>query len=155
MADLQEQLQAILGDPTAMGQIAALARSLTGTPPAPPPEPEPEAQQVDFVPVEPAGQEDAPSQDAAAAGPDLSALLGSLAGAGAPDIDPKLLSLGLRLFAEYSTQDDAKLALLSSLKPFLSAQRLEKMEKAERIARLARVARVAIRLFKEEGASDV
>ena len=29
MADLQEELQAILGDPQAMGQITAIARALT------------------------------------------------------------------------------------------------------------------------------
>ena len=44
MAELEEKLNAILGDPNAMGQIMALARSLgggggTGEPNSPPPEP--------------------------------------------------------------------------------------------------------------------
>ena len=154
MAELQEQLQAILGDPEAMGQITAIARALTGGPPpaepssAPPPEPE--AQEVEFVPVgQPAPE---PSQEQA---PDLSALLGMLGGGTAPDIDPRLIQLALRVFSEYSAQDNEKAALLSALKPFLRDQRLEKMEKAERVARLSRVVRVAIQFLKEEGEAHV
>lgn len=163
MADLQEQLQAILGNPEAMGQITAIARALTGGP-APAEEGqrrEPEAQDVEFVPVGedspenspvgPAGPGEghgsaAPSQSAQSA-PDLSALLGMLGA----DLDPRLLQIALRVFSEYSAQDDAKVALLTSLKPFLREERLEKMEKAEKVARLSRVVRVAIRLLKEEG----
>lgn len=145
MADLQEQLQAILGDPQAMSQITAIAQTLTGgNIPSPPP---PQAQDVEFVPVEtPASPEPAAESSSTASGPvpDLSALPGGL-----PDIDPKLLQIALRVFSEYSAQDDRKVALLTSLKPFLKAERLEKMEKAEKIARLSRVVRVAIQVLKE------
>lgn len=184
MADLQEQLQAILGNPEAMGQITAIARALTGG--SPPPEAssrqEPEAQDVEFVPVEDASPEEnmdggpraarpteprtaRPSEPGAAhpsepeahegdgSAPDLSALLGMLGGGA--DIDPRLIQIALRVFSEYSAQDDEKVALLSALKPFLRAERLEKMEKAERIARLSRVVRVAIQLLKEEGTGHV
>jgi len=172
MADLQEQLQAILGDAEAMSQIAAVARALTGGP-APAEEgrrPEPQAQDVEFVPVEGPAPEDGEQKEAGppgearptqgpgtgpAEGPDLSALLGMLGGGSLPDIDPRLLQIALRVFAEYSAQDDEKAALLSALKPFLRAERLEKLEKAERVARLSRVVRVAIRLLKEEGPGDV
>ena len=150
MADLQEQLQAILGDPQAMGQIAAIAQALTGgggTSP-PPPAQEPQAQDVEFVPVE-----EKPSQNQEGTvvndGPDLTALLGMLGGSGMPDMDPRLIQIALRVYSEYSAQDDEKVALLTSLKPFLKAERLEKMEKAEKIARLSRVVRVAIQLLKE------
>ena len=52
MAELQEQLQAILGNPEAMSQITAIARALTGeSAPESPPAPPPEAQDVEFVPV--------------------------------------------------------------------------------------------------------
>lgn len=158
MADLQEQLQAILGDPEAMGQITAIARALTGGSPAqtPPPHREPEAQDVEFVPVEEpeAGKDGEPSTTHPTEEeiPDLSALLGSLGGA---DIDPRLIRIALRVFSEYSAQDNEKAALLSSLKPFLHDRRLEKMEKAEKIARLSRVARVIIQLLKEEGENRV
>lgn len=146
MADLQQQLQAILGDPEAMGQITAIARALTGgpaTPEAPPQEPE--AQDVEFVPV------DTPTQEPSSPEPDLSALLGALGGGSGPDIDPRLIQIALRVFSEYSAQDDQKTALLAALKPFLRGERLEKMEKAEKIARLSRVVRVALQLLKEEG----
>ena len=150
MADLQEQLQAILGDPQAMGQIAAIAQALTGGggAPSPPPAQEPEAQDVEFVPVE---EEPSQSQEGTVVndGPDLSALLGMLGGGGMPDMDPRLIQIALRVYSEYAAQDDEKVALLSSLKPFLKAERLEKMEKAEKIARLSRVVRVAIQLLKE------
>ena len=150
MADLQEQLQAILGDPEAMGQITAIARALTGGPSAPEPSPrEPEAQDVEFVPV------DTPTPGPSPAEPDLSALLGALGGGNGPDIDPRLIQIALRVFSEYSAQDDQKTALLAALKPFLRDERLEKMEKAEKIARLSRVVRVALQLLKEEGDSHV
>lgn len=154
MADLQEQLQAILGNPEAMGQITAIARALTGgpEPPGEPPRPEPEARDVEFVPVEeeqgPPGSSDPTDSTNPPEGvPDLGALLGMLGA----DVDPKLIQIALRVFSEYSAQDDEKAALLSALKPFLREERLEKMEKAEKVARLSRVVRVAIQLLKEEG----
>ena len=171
MADLQEQLQAILGNPEAMGQITAIARALTGGPSEEPsPRQEPEAQDVEFVPVEdpvPNNGEDGPYAPHPPAGPgepgkgaeepapapDLSALLGMLGGGA--DIDPRLIQIALRVFSEYSAQDNEKAALLSALKPFLRAERLEKMEKAEKVARLSRVVRVAIQLLKEEGTGRV
>lgn len=158
MAELQEQLQAILGDPETMGQITAIARALTGGPAPEAPSPPQEAQDVDFVPVE---EDPAPPLEEPPAGggeaPDLGALLGILGGGNgkAPDIDPRLIQLALRVFSEYSAQDDEKAALLSALKPFLKGERLEKMEKAEKIARLSRVVRVALQLLKEEGDGHV
>ena len=146
MADLQQQLQAILGDPEAMGQITAIARALTGgqggTPAGetPPPPPQEEA----FVPV------DSPP---AAANPltDLSALLGG----GLGEMDPRLINIALRLFSEYSAGDDKKAALLAALRPFLRPERQEKLEKAEKLARLSQVVRVAMDLLKEEGGEHV
>lgn len=79
---------------------------------------------------------------------DLSALLGALGGGG---MDPKILSVALRVFAEYSSQDDDKAALLAALRPFLRPERQEKIEKAASIARLSRVVRVALALLREEG----
>lgn len=151
MADLQEQFEAILGNPEVMGQISAIARALTGGPSAPGdgPRQEPDAQDVEFVPVEDSPTEEPPSGTEQA--PDLSALLGMLGA----DVDPRLIQVALRVFSEYSAQDDEKAALLSALKPFLRAERLEKMEKAEKVARLSRVVRLAIQLLKEEGAGHV
>ena len=159
MADLQEQLQAILGDPQAMGQITAIARALTGGSPIPPAEPAPPVQDVDFVPVEDgpndfsAPQEEPSAGEAEAQIPDLSALTGLLGGG--MDMDPRLIQLMLRFYTEYSAQDNEKAALLAALKPFLREERLEKMEKAERVARLSRLVRLAIQLLKEEGGERV
>ncbi len=154
MADLQEELQAILGDPQAMGQITAIARALTGGGPIPSPAPPgPPPQDADYVPVE----GEFPSEDGlgppAADTPDLSALTGLLGGG--LDIDPKLIQIALRVYTEYSAQDNEKAALLAALKPFLRQERLEKMEKAEKVARLSRLVRVAIQLLKEEGGERV
>lgn len=157
MADLQQQLQAILGDAEAMSQITAIAQALTGGPgqpqPAPPVQPpeaaSPPVSQEEYIP---AGQEAPSPGPGPEPPPDLSALLGGL---GMGGIDPKLLQIALRVYGEYSAQDDEKAALLASLKPFLKAERLEKMEKAEKIARLSRVVRVAIQLLREEGEHHV
>lgn len=159
VADLQEELQAILGDPQAMGQITAIARALTGgggqapspAPPGPPP------READYVPVDdpPQGQNFPPTDNAAAdaSAPDLPSLAGLLGGG--LDIDPKLIQIALRVYTEYSAQDNEKAALLAALKPFLRQERLEKMEKAEKVARLSRLVRVAIQLLKEEGGERV
>lgn len=167
MADLQEELQAILGDRQAMEQITAIARAITGgaSPPgAPPAPPAPPPRDVDYVPVEndqgaspmdsfadstgePAQPQSDPSSNTPP--PDLSSLTGLLGGG--LDIDPKLIQIMLRVYSEYSAQDNEKAALLSALKPFLRQERLEKMEKAEKVARLSRLVRLAIQLLKEEG----
>ncbi len=166
MADLQEQLQSILGNPEAMSQITAIARALTGGPaPEDAPSPEPPIEDVKFTlhDMENSGTSDplkfsesddfkGPDSSKSEAPPDLGALLGMLGG---PDLDPRLIQIALGVFSEYSAQDDEKVALLSALKPFLRAERREKMEKAEKIARLSRVVRVAIRLLKEEGTGYV
>ena len=154
MADLQEQLQAILGNPEAMGQITAIAKALTGGGPQPQADPAPETpgavQDVDYIPVE---DETPPAPGSPGGGdvPDLSALLSLLGGGNAPQIAPKLI----RIDSEYSAQDDEKVALLNSLKPFLREERREKLEKAAGIARLSRVVRVALQLLREEGSEDV
>ena len=83
MAELEEKLNAILSDPEAMGQIASIARALTGGGmPSPDPEPAPEAppaSPVVYEPVEPlqTGGEAEPGGEAPL---DWSALLGALRG---------------------------------------------------------------------------
>lgn len=142
MPDLQQQLQAILGDREAMGQIAALAQALSGGQSAPATEP---AREEEYLPVEAPAPVSAGGEPTAEAPlPDLSALMGALG-----EVDPKLIQFALGLFSEYSAKDDEKAALLAALKPFLKAERLEKMEKAEKIARLSRVVRSAIAMLKE------
>lgn len=133
MADMQEQLNAILGDPEAMAQITRLAQSLSGGLPSP---------------GDGGDASSTPAEDRSkTSSPDLASLLGGL--------DPRLVQTALRLYGEYTAGDDRKTALLAALKPLLKEERRETIEKAERCARLAHVIRSAMTLFREEGESHV
>ncbi len=128
MAQLEEQLNQILGDPQAMEQIMALAQSLSG---------KQEEERQPEEETQPPAENDPPSP--------LSALDG---------LDPRLLRMGMGLLSEYSAQDDKKTALLAALKPFLKPERQEKMDQAVRIARLTRVIRTALRMFRDRGEEE-
>ena len=131
MGEFEEKLNSILGDREAMGQIMALARSLSPggreEPPAPPQEPIP-------------GEEDRPQGES----PDLSALLGQM--------DPKVLRMGMRLFQEYQGRDERNTAaLLSALRPFVREERRPKLDRALEIARVTRLVRVALETMGGKG----
>ena len=128
MAQLEEQLNQILGNPQAMEQIMALAQSLSG---------KQEEERQPEEETQPPAENDPPSP--------LSALDG---------LDPRLLRMGMGLLSEYSAQDDKKTALLAALKPFLKPERQEKMDQAVRIARLTRVIRTALRMFRDHGEEE-
>jgi len=172
MAELEEKLNAILGDPAAMGQIMSIAKALTAGENAPAGTGAPEG----YVPTEgeqppesaPAPSAQQATKEHAGEPPDWSAvtaLLSSLSGdqnaqSDLPTsdllktlgtLDPKLVQTAIALFSEYSATDDRKVALLTALKPFLREERYAKMDRAIQIARLARVIRVAFQLFKPEG----
>lgn len=134
MAQWEEQLNQILGDPQAMGQIMSLAQSLSG---------KQEGQEPDHA-SGPEESQEAHQEEEAESSP-LSALSG---------LDPRLLKLGMGLLSEYSAQDDRKTALLAALKPFLKPSRQEKIDQAVRIARLTRVIRAALKLFREQGEEE-
>ena len=74
MAEFEDKLQAILGDPEAMGQIASLAQALSGGQGG-------EAAPADGAAAEQPESGVPPSGEAA---PDLSALLGALSGGDSP-----------------------------------------------------------------------
>lgn len=152
MADFEEKLNAILNDPEAMGQIASIAKSLSGESKG-----ESESQTEDIQ----SQRETPPLEDT-----DWSSLLGLLGGNGEDStplsalagLDPRLLQAGIRLFSEYSAADDRKVALLTALKPFVKPERYAKVDRAVQIAKLARVIRVAFQLFqdsREEEKRDV
>lgn len=139
MAELEDKLNAILGDPQAMGQILSMARALSGggessPPPEEPgrPDPPPESEDSSDAPARPPGE------------------LGDLLG----DLDPELLQKGLALLRAYRTGDDRREALLGALTPYLSPQRREKLERARRIVRLTRVAALALGLFRPGGEEE-
>lgn len=122
MGELEEKLNAILGDSQAMSQIMALAHSLGKSDPK-------EGEEAS-----PAPPSDPPPAPEAEPGEDL---LGG--------IDPQMLDLGMRLLGEYQRQDEKGAALIQALRPFLREERQAKLDKAVRIAKLSRVARVALR----------
>ena len=128
MAELEEKLNAILGDPRAMGQIMELARSLSGGE---------EGTGKSGGPDQPAAEPEASRE----AGPDPSAQLGQL--------DPDAVRRGMRLLLARGGEDSRSAALLSALKPFLKEERYAKVDQAVKIARLSRVIRVAFQLFRE------
>ena len=128
MGELDEKLNAILGNPQAMGQIMALAQSLGGLGEAEK-EPEPES-----------GWDQKEGGDA----------LFSLG-----DIDPRLMQVGMRVLQEYQRGDDKKTALLTALRPFVKEARYEKLDRAIQIARLSHVIRVAFEELGREGEWDV
>ena len=135
MDDFEEKLNSILSSPEAMGQIMALADSLTGqTDPKPP----------------------VPSGGGGSGLPDLSGLASAFSGGSNPlamlqNLDPSMLQTIGALFQEYNRSDDEKAALLHALQPFLRPERWAKVEKAIQITRLSRVIRAAMQLFREKG----
>ena len=140
MADeFADKLNAVLGNPEAMGQIMSLARSLTGDsgdeggsqPPIQPP--------VESMPAPASPASAAPSTQL----PDLSGImnmLGGLTGGGGHqggpptsnplaalgDLDPRVLQAGMRLLSELGSTDDRKTALLTALRPFVKEERFAK-----------------------------
>lgn len=121
MAEFDDKLNSILGNPDAMSQIMQLAQSLSGPGPgseSPPPQ-SPPPQQTAAPP--PTG------------GGDLFSSLSSLAGG----IDPKFLSRLLPLIQELGGQRDSNArALLYALRPYLKEEKQDKVERALQLARL-------------------
>ena len=94
MAQLEEQLNQILGNPQAMEQIMALAQSLSG---------KQEEERQPEEETQPPAENDPPSP--------LSALDG---------LDPRLLRMGMGLLSEYSAQDDKRPPCWPPSSPFSS-----------------------------------
>ena len=135
MDDLNQQLQNILSDPQAMGQIQSLLGSLGTSQEASSP---------------------APAQPAP--GPDLSSLLGALGG-GTPapaqnetalaGVNPQTLSAMTRLMpllSQANREDDAT-RLLRALRPLLGEARQKKVDEAVRILQMLRL----LPLLKDSG----
>lgn len=118
MSELEEKLNAVLGDSEAMGQIMALAQSLSAK----------QERREESAAPEPPPPPDGQSE--------LAGLLG--------DVDPQMLQMGMRLLQEYNRSDDRNAALLAALRPFVREERFAKVDRAVRIARLSRVVRVLL-----------
>lgn len=130
MGELDEKLNAILGNQEAMGQIMALAQSLGNS-----------------GILNSTGEQVQPPQPAPADGTDPTSILG--------EIDPKFIQLGMRALEEYQRGDDQKTALLAALRPFVRPERYEKLDRAIQVARLSRVIRVVLEGLGKEGEGHV
>lgn len=128
-----EKLGAILNNPQAMSQILSIAQSLNH--PASPPASSPDAPPQTESPPQP----EPPSPPEAAP---------------APEIDPRLLSAGLRALECYRDPNDPRAALLNALRPFLKSSRSAQLDKAIQIAKLSKMARAALGSLKG-GQADV
>lgn len=115
MAQWEEKLGAILNNPQAMSQIMSIAQSLGGTQ-------EQEGESVPDaapeVPPEPSAQ--------------------------APELDPKVMEVGMRALAAWQEPGDSRSALLQALRPLVKEERRGKVDKAIQITRLSKVVRVVL-----------
>lgn len=127
MSELEEKLGTILSNQDAMSQIMALAQSLGGKSTVPPP--------AAVQPAEPSIQPEPLDSSG-----DLFSSLGEL--------DPRFLTLAMRLIAEYRSNDDHRAALLNALRPFVKPERYAKLDKAIQISKLVRVIRIALDSLK-------
>lgn len=130
LSELEEKLGAILSNQDAMSQIMALAQSLGG------------ASQGGGAAAQPA----APAQEAPA---EIAAQPSPPGG-----LDPRLISMAMRLASEYNSNDDERAALLNALRPFVRPKRYAKLDKAIQISKLTRVIRIALDSFRNKGEED-
>ena len=146
MSELEEKLENILGNPQAMAQIMALAKSLNQSGPAAPAGEVAQAQTSESSAAgaqPPAPAAPAPAQPSAPAGAEggLGSLLGGL--------DPNMLSAAAGLLGQVGGgDDDRRVALLNALRPFVREQRYARLDKAIQIAKLSRLIRSGLDLFR-------
>ena len=123
MAELEEKLNAILGDQEAMGKIMALARSLSGG--------QGEAAPEGAGPSERNREGENPPPD-----PDWGDLLGQ--------VDPETLRRGLAIVRQVREGEDRSAALLSALRPFVREDRRGRLDRAMELTRTARLIRAVL-----------
>lgn len=116
MAQWEEKLGAILNDPQAMSQIMSIARSLGGT------------QEQESEPAEASAAPNVPAEPPAPA----------------PELDPKVMEVGMRALAAWQEPGDSRSALLQALRPLMKEERRSKVDKAIQITRLSKVVRVVL-----------
>lgn len=69
-----------------------------------------------------------------------------------PELDPRLMAMGMQVLSAWQAPDDSRTALLQALRPFLKTERHAKLDKAVRITKLSRVVRAALDTWRgDEG----
>lgn len=133
MADMEQALDRLLGDPEAMAQIMDLAGRLNPSHPQNSVSGETEGGQD--LSLDDRSLEDPPASTENAEAP---------AGQRLEDLAPLLA-----LLRQGGGTDPRSDALLQALRPYLSESRRKKLDRAIRLSALARTARTAIGLWKE------
>lgn len=123
MAELEEKLNAILGNQEAMGQIMALASSLSGG----------QQSQTDESPEEGEPMQAVPAAESAS---DLTSFLDQL--------DPDMIRKGLSIVRQVREGEDRNAALLNALRPFVREERRGRLDRALEIARMTRMIRAML-----------
>lgn len=62
----------------------------------------------------------------------------------APELDPKVMEVGMRALAAWQEPGDSRSALLQALRPLMKEERRSKVDKAIQITRLSKVVRVVL-----------
>lgn len=150
MGEMEDKLNAILNDPSAMGQIMALASPWAAALPGRRP---PRRGRPPRGRSRPGAREAEAPASAGSAPPALAGGEDPLAALG--EIDPGMIQMGMRLLREYQGEDDRTVALLNALRPFLKESRLAKLDRAVQISRLARVIPGPLPRHGRRGRGDV
>lgn len=133
MGELEDKISSLLSNPDALEQVMKTVRALVSDK-AEKPGPEPDAQAGALAHAEPGN---------------LLGLISALGGGkdgSSPlaGIDPKIISMAIKLLGTYSSQDSRQTALLMALRPYVRSQRCEKIDNAVQMVKIARVAKQAL-----------
>ncbi len=152
MASMEDKISSLLSSPEAVEQLMSVVKSLASDSDSA----QAESTSGAGVAQDSDGQRFEPAFNPSGGLPDdlggiLSKLTGhgsgSGGGLGGSGIDPKMMSLMMKLLSSYSSGDDDKARLLYAIKPYIRSERQEKIDKAIQIVRLAKVAKVALGSF--------
>lgn len=145
MAEMDDILKNLLSSPEELNKILSLVKGMYGTDQKktdqnePSPVSSPVSSESGSASAVPAfsPQPEAPPRNAVPASaqfPDLSVL---------SKIDPKYVSVAMRVLGEYSADDD-KILLLNALKPHLRDERRQRIDRAAQILRITKSIRAAL-----------
>lgn len=141
MSDIEEKVSSLLSSPEAVQQLMSVVKSLAGD--GSPSDESAPAAEPDLESSPSAGERETPSSPLDI----LSAFSGGSNSSALGGLDPKTMAMIMRLLGAYTSGDDHKVRLLSSLKPYIREEKQMKIDKAMQIVKLARVAKIALNSF--------
>ncbi len=133
MGELEEKISSLLSNPDALEQVMKTVRALAGD-------------GAEKTAPEPEQQAAALSHSDSGNLVGLISALGGGKGGGSPlqGLDPKLLSMAVKLMGTYSSQDSRQTALLMALRPYVRRERCDKIDNAVKMVKIAKVAKQAL-----------